>query len=258
VWLKLLYDGRDLWIYPSVATASRLSERRHCRKQFHFQVGFTVKLERLHTIGYFSSPYKQISQWNIMITAWRDVISVLSKWVPAFRGNQVQPSGMWHRKAWLVGWLVRRFGETDYNLLGCDIAKPGWLVGWLVGWYGVSEKPIKTFWDVTSQSLVGWYGVSEKPITTFWEVTSQSLVDGYRCFGKPLESILKIKECSQGVTRKVLWSSALKMESTDSSEMLLPRHQTIQRHTPKDSNICTAGTASNVTQQAYLEYKRGL
>jgi hypothetical protein len=32
----------------------------------------------------------------------------------------------------------------------------------------------------------------------------------------------------------------------------------IQRHTPKDSNICTAGTVSNVTQQAYLEYKRGL
>jgi hypothetical protein len=76
---------------------------------------------------------------------------------------------------------------------------------------------------------------------------------------KSLESILKVKECSQGVTRKkVLWSSALKMESTDSSEMLVPMHQTIQRHTPKDSNICTAGTVSNVTQQAYLEYKRGL
>jgi len=26
-------------------------------------------------------------------------ITVLSKWLPAFRGNQEQPSGMWHRKA---------------------------------------------------------------------------------------------------------------------------------------------------------------
>jgi len=76
---------------------------------------------------------------------------------------------------------------------------------------------------------------------------------------KPIESILKIKDCTQAVIRKkVLWSKALKMESTGSSEMLVPMYQTIQRHTTKDSNICTAAAASNVTQQAYLEYKRSL
>ena len=75
---------------------------------------------------------------------------------------------------------------------------------------------------------------------------------------KPIESILKIKDRSQAVIRKVLWSNALKMESTGSSEMLVPMYQTIQRHTTKDSNICTAAAASNVTQQAYLEYKRSL
>jgi hypothetical protein len=93
-----------LWIYPFVATARRLSERRHCRKPFHFQVGFTLKLERLHTIGYFISPYKHISNWTIMITACRDVIS------------QCLVNG------------YRNFGETKYNLLGCDIAKPSRLV----------------------------------------------------------------------------------------------------------------------------------
>jgi hypothetical protein len=76
---------------------------------------------------------------------------------------------------------------------------------------------------------------------------------------KPLESMLKIKECPQAVIiKKVLWSSALKMEPTGFSEMLVPMYQNIQSHTPKDSNICTAGIASNVTQQAYLEYKTDL
>jgi hypothetical protein len=69
-------------------------------------------------------------------------------------------------------------------------------------------------------------------ITVIWDVLSCSLVDIHQCFRQ--------MSCLHLQDRRVScmsYFSILKMESVDSSEMLVSNYQTTWHHSPEDSNL---------------------